>query len=99
MCQGLHCTELRHSELGQAGVRELPAAGEVERGEVGQVLGDVSHADVSDLGVLQAQLLQHLQPGLIVEETWPGVPRVGEQTVEGGVSQVGHETQIEFLRE
>ena len=65
---------------------------------MGQVLGDVSHAHVSDLGVLQAQLPQHLQPGLVVQEPWPRVPGVGEQPVEGGVSEVGHETEIEVLR-
>ena len=78
MCEALHNAELRHSQLGQAGVGELPAAGEEERGEVGQVLGDVSHAHVSDLGVLQAQLPQHLQPGLVVQEAGPGVPGVGQ---------------------
>ena len=96
--EALHGAELRHSQLGQTGVGELPAAGEDEGGEVGQVLGDVSHAHVRDLGVLQAQLLQHLQPGLVVEEAGPGVPGVSEKPVESGVGQVGNEAEIKFLR-
>ena len=54
--ESLHRAELRHSQLGQTRVGELPAAWDGESGEVGQVLGDVSHADVSDLCVLQAEL-------------------------------------------
>ena len=96
--QSLHRAELRHPELGQASVGQLPAAGDSEGGEVGQVLGDVSHAHVRDLGVLQTQLLQHLQPGLVVEEAGPGVPGVSEKPVESGVGQVGNEAEIKFLR-
>ena len=96
--EALHGAELRHSQLGQSGVWELPAAGEGEGGEVGQVLGDVSHAHVRDLGVLQAQPLQHLQPGLVVEEAGPGVPGAGQQPVQGRVRQVGHVAEVEVLR-
>ena len=55
--QSLHRAELCHSELSQTSVGELPTAGDCEGGEVGQVLGNVSHAIVRDLGVLQAELL------------------------------------------
>ena len=79
-------------------IRELPAARDSEAGELGQVLGDVAHGDVCDLGVAEAQLPQHLEPGLLVQQTRPRVPGRGEKLVEAGVSQVRHVTQVQLLK-
>ena len=78
-------------------IRELPAARDGEAGELGQVLGDVAHRDVSDLGVAEAELPQHLQPRLLVQQPRPRVPGGREQLVEAGVCQVRHVAQVQIL--
>ena len=79
-------------------IREFPAPRDGEAGELGQVLGDVSHGDVCDLGVAEAELPQHLEPRLLVQQTRPRVPGRGQQLVEAGVSQVRHITQVQLLK-
>ena len=61
------------------------------------MLGDVAHRDVGDLGVAEAELPQHLQPRLLVQQPRPGVPGRREQLVEAGVCQVRHVAQVQIL--